>query len=72
MITTKKISAGYYQCKYKNIDFTINKVFDLPNSQIAWYFQIGNNKVHDWQGTKFIAIQAAKEYIDNEYINEEK
>lgn len=64
MIKTTKIVSGYYQGNYKAINFTIKKVDDLPNNQISWYFQIENENVHDWHGSKYIAIQAAKEYID--------
>lgn len=66
MIKTNKIANGCYKGRYKNIDFTIIKVDDLPKNKIAWYYQIGNNKVNDWYSSKFIAIQALKEYIDEQ------
>lgn len=64
MIKTKKITAGYYQGRYNYIDFTIQKVCDLPNSEVAWYWQIGNKKVHDWYKSKSQAVEAVKQYID--------
>jgi hypothetical protein len=69
MIKTKKIAAGYYEGRYNSVDFTIQKVSDLPNSEIAWCWQIGNEKVHDWYTSKFIAIQAVKSYIDEQKNN---
>jgi hypothetical protein len=69
MIKTKKIAAGYYKGRYNSVDFTIQKVSDLPNSEIAWYWQIGNGKVYDWYGSKFQAIQAVKHYIEDEATN---
>jgi hypothetical protein len=69
MIKTKKIAAGYYEGRYNYVDFTIQKVSDLPNNEIAWYWQIGNEKVNDWHKSKFQAIQAVKSYIDEQKIN---
>ncbi len=69
MIKTKKIAAGYYEGRYNNIDFTIKKIGDLPNNEIAWYWQIGNEKVHDWHKSKLQAIQAVKSYIDEQQAN---
>ena len=66
MIKTKKLASGYYEGNYKSIDFTIKKVSDLPNNEITWYWQIGNQKVNDWFGSKSIAILAVKEYIDQQ------
>ena len=66
MIKTKKIAAGYYKGRYMNIDFTIQKASGLPNNEIAWYWQIGNEKVNDWQASKFQAIQSLKSYIDEQ------
>lgn len=66
MIRTKKISAGFYEGRYNYVDFTINKVNDLPNSEVAWYWQIGDTKVHDWYKSKFQALQAVKAFIDEQ------
>ncbi len=66
MNKTKKITAGYYKGRYNNVDFTIQKVSNLPNSEIAWYWQIGNEKVNDWHISKFQAIQSVKSYIDEQ------
>lgn len=63
---TKKISPGYYQARYNYVDFTIKKVFDLPNGEVAWYWQIGNKDVNDWYRSKSQAIQAVKLYIDEQ------
>ena len=63
MIKTKKIAAGYYTATYKNIAFEITKA-DYNNSEIVWYWQIGNSRVHDIYPTKAIAIKAALEYIN--------
>lgn len=64
MIKTKKIAAGYYKATYKNITFEITKAETL-NSEIIWYWQIGNSKVHDFYQSKSIAIKAAIEYIND-------
>lgn len=66
MIKTNKIASGCYKGRYKYIDFTIIKVDSLPKNQIAWYWQIDNKKVNDWYSSKFKAIQALKEYIDEQ------
>jgi|GEM_PF-3092022 hypothetical protein len=63
-IKTQRIASGYYKGIYKNIEFIVQKVYDLPNSEIAWYWQIGNKTVNDWQSSKFSSIQAVKSYID--------
>jgi hypothetical protein len=63
MASTKKIAAGYYTATYKNISFEITKSETL-NSEILWYWQIGNSKVHDFYPSKSIAIKAATEYIN--------
>jgi hypothetical protein len=68
-IKTKRIADGYYEGKYKGVDFTIQKVSDLPNSEIAWYWQIRNKKVNDWYKSKLQAIQAVKSYIDEQKDN---
>jgi hypothetical protein len=66
MIKTKKIAVGCYKGRYMNIDFTIQQVSGLPNNEIAWYWQIGNEIVNDWQTSKFQAIQAVKSYIEEQ------
>lgn len=63
MIKTKKIASGFYSAVYKNITFEITKAETL-NSEILWYWQIGNSKVHDFYPSKSIAIKAAIEYIN--------
>lgn len=65
MIKTKKISSGFYQGQYKNISFKIVKL-DLNNNQTAWYYQIGNEQVHDWYNTKSQAIEALKSLVDEQ------
>lgn len=69
MIKTKKIASGYYAGRYNYVDFTIRKVSDLPDSEVAWYYQIANEKVNDWYRSKFQAIQAIKSYIDGQKAN---
>ena len=69
MIKTKKIASGYYEGRYNYVDFTIQKVSDLPNSEVAWCWQIGNEKVNDWYRSKFQAIQAVKSCIDGQKAN---
>lgn len=69
MIKTKKIASGYYAGMYNYVDFTIRKVSDLTNSEVAWYWQIGNGGVNDWYRSKFQAIQAVKSYIDGQKAN---
>jgi len=63
MITTKKISAGFYEGTYKSIGFKVIKTI-LPNNEVVWYYQIGNEQVHDWYNTKSQAIQALMSWID--------
>ena len=67
MIKTKKISAGFYKGQYKNIEFKIVKQV-LPSNEVVWYYQIGNEQVHDWYNSKSQAIEALKYWVD-EYIN---
>lgn len=67
MITTKKISTGFYKGKYKNIEFKIVKQV-LPNNEVVWYYQIGNEQVHDWYNSKSQAIEALKYWVD-EYVS---
>ena len=66
MIKTKKIAAGYYEGTYKGISFSISKV-DI--TEVAWYWQIGNAPANDWFSSKKIAIDALKEYIDEQETN---
>ena len=61
---TKRISTGYYKCVYRGIVFTVTKVSELTKSENAWYFQIGNENIHDWHGSKKMALLAAKDFID--------
>lgn len=63
MIKTKKIAAGYYEGTYKGVLFSISKV---DTTEVAWYWQIGNAPANDWHSSKKIAIDAVKEYIDDE------
>jgi len=65
MIKTKKISAGFYKGQYKNIEFKIVKQV-LPNNEVVWYYQIGNEQVHDWYNTKSQAIEALKYHVDEQ------
>ena len=67
MITIKKISTGFYKGKYKNIEFKIVKQV-LINNEVVWYYQIGNEQVHDFYNTKSQAIKALKYRID-EYVS---
>ena len=67
MITIKKISTGFYKGKYKNIEFKIVKKV-LINNEVVWYYQIGNEQVHDFYNTKSQAIEALKYRID-EYVS---
>jgi hypothetical protein len=46
---------------YRGYSYTIHKVEGRRN----WYWQIGTNKVEDWQNSKKEAIAAAKDYIKN-------
>lgn len=66
MIKTKKIAAGHYEGTYKGVSFSISKV-DITD--VAWYWQIGNEPVNDWHTSKKIAIDAVKEYIDEQETN---
>lgn len=63
MSKTKKISAGFYEGTYKSIGFKVIKTI-LPNNEAVWYYQIGNEQVHDWYNTKSQAIQALMSWID--------
>lgn len=63
---TKKIVAGFYEGTYKEITYTISKV-DIT-TEIAWYWQIGNEPAQDWHSSKKIAIEAVKEFINENII----
>ena len=63
MIKTKKISSGHYQGTYKSIGFKVIKSI-LPSNEVVWYYQIGNEKVHDFHGSKFEAIQSLISWIE--------
>jgi hypothetical protein len=63
MIKTKKLASGYYTGTHNGIYFSITKS-ELVRNEIAWYWQIGNSKVHDYHSSKAIAIQAVKFYIE--------
>lgn len=62
---TKILSKGNYTLIHKDVEFKVIRLEELPSTEIAWYFQIGNSKVNDWYPTKKAAIAAAKNYIDN-------
>jgi hypothetical protein len=62
-IGTRKIAKGFYEGIYKGQIYTISKVDII--TEIAWYWQIGNNPVNDWYPSKKIAIKAVKNFIEN-------
>lgn len=62
---TTKIAPGYYKGIYKGQDVTITKA-DLGTAEIAWYCQINDDQsVNDYVSTKALAIEAAKDLVDN-------
>lgn len=60
--TMKKINAGYYKGIYKGIEFEIIKLQYIKEN--LWYWKIGDKDVEDHYTTKYVAILAVKEYID--------
>ena len=59
----KKMVAGYYVDTYKGVTFTVTKV----EGHAAWYWMIGNKPAEDWYSSKKVAVEAAKDYIDNPF-----
>ena len=55
--------AGYYVDTYKGVTFTVTKV----EGHATWYWMIGNKPAEDWYSSKKVAVEAAKDYIDNPF-----
>ena len=62
----KRINAGYYTGEYKGVKFEIHKAEDVGSFKNRWYWKIGNRGGEDHFPKKWIAIEAVKEWVDEE------